>query len=127
MDMSIVEVITTGNFKHIFPTRAANAVMRRATITIGDDNSQGPVAVTGRTITGRTVSVQLTPEAVSRIRAVITVLLTQELSLQCEREETRGATVTVVTPDKAITTSRFVRELVEELKPYCYWTQGETP
>jgi hypothetical protein len=123
MDTNIVEVITTGNFKNVFPTRAANAVMQRATITIGDDNSNDPVAITGKTVTGRTVSVMLTPEAVSRIRAVLAVLLTQELSLQCEREETRGTQVTVVTPDKPITASRFVRELVAELKPYSYWPQ----
>jgi hypothetical protein len=122
-DTSIVEAITSGNFKNVFPTRAANAVMQRATITLGDDNSRDPVAVTGRTVSGRTVSVLLTPEAVSRIRAVLAVLLTQELSLQCEREETRGTQVTVVTPDKPLTTSRFVRELVEELKPYSYWPQ----
>jgi hypothetical protein len=122
-DMSIVEAITTGTFKHVFPTRAANAVMQRATITLGDDNSQGPVAITGRTMTGRSVSVLLTPRAVSRIRAVLTTMLTQELSLQCELEETQGVQVTVVTPDKPLTTSRFVGELVEELKPYSYWPQ----
>jgi hypothetical protein len=114
-------------FENTFPSKAAAAVMQRATIIIRDDSSQGPVAITGKTVTGRTVSVLLTPEAVSRIRAVLTLLLTQELSLQCEREETQGTRVTVVTPDKPVAASRFVRELAVELKPYCYRPEGETP
>lgn len=106
----------TTTFDDVFPSKAAAAIMQRARIVLGDDNSIDPVAVTGETSSGRTVRVLLSPRAMNRVRNVLAVLLEQELFLQCEREEAQGVRVTVVTPDKPTSMSRFVKELASEFE-----------